>query len=91
MKTIAEKPEDIVKTMAEKPVDVVMTMAEKPEDVVKEEVDQYKVETFDNPIVAYSYEEHHASLVDFFTCLAPGYSVICHAVLSHRSLFPFHC
>ena len=41
-------------------------MAEKPVDVVKEEVEEYKVETFDNPIAAYSYEEHHARLVDFF-------------------------
>ena len=43
-----------------------MTIAEKPVDVVKEEVEEYKVETFDNPIAAYSYEEHHARLVDFF-------------------------
>ena len=38
-------------------------MAEKPVDAVKEEVEEYKVETFDNPIVAYSYEEQHARLV----------------------------
>ena len=38
-------------------------MAEKPVDVVKEEVEEYKVETFDNPIVAYSYEDQYARLV----------------------------
>ena len=37
-------------------------MAEKPVDVVKEEVED-KVETFDNPIVAYSYEDQYARLV----------------------------
>ena len=57
-------------------------MAEKPVDVVKEEVEEYKVETFDNPIAAYSYEEHHARLVDFFfTCLAP---VICSLCSDHN-------
>ena len=49
--------------MADKPVDVVKTMVENPEDVVKEEVEEYKVKTSDNPIVAYSYEEQHARLV----------------------------
>ena len=63
VKTMAEKPVDVVKTMVEKPVDVAKTMAEKPEDVIKEEVDEYKVETCDNPIVAYTDEDQHARLL----------------------------
>ena len=41
-------------------------MAEKPVDVVKEEVEEYKVETCDNPIVAYNYEEQPTRLVYFY-------------------------
>ena len=53
-------------------------MAEKPVDVVKEEVEEYKVETFDNPIVAYSYEDQYARLVQYVaTHLAPGFLSQC--------------
>ena len=48
-------------------------MAEKPVDVVKEEVEEYKVETFDNPIVLFKVCK--VSLI--CTRLAPKYFVPC--------------